>query len=132
MVSMDWPMLYGDNEDGSPPSFGSYTRQTGQDYNTADVAITGFDQDRSFVLTLFRAQAYQFLSTQTLYAAGITSHAIGGSLAIEQSPTYSTTPSSSAVIQIGPATSGIKFSCYLNRDSQRRTFPGNAPGSRFV
>src|SRR5581483_7861147 len=79
-----------------------------------------------------RAQAYQFLSTQTLYAAGITSHAIGGSLAIEQSPTYSTTPSSSAVIQIGPATSGIKFSCYLNRDSQRRTFPGNAPGSRFV
>ena len=92
MVQMGWPAVYGPGESGSSPTFTAFTRANGQAYNRGDVTITGFDQDKSFVLTLVRAQGRQFHGQAGLNAVYMTSHAIGGSLGIEQSKTFGSTP----------------------------------------
>jgi hypothetical protein len=139
MVHSTWLALYGANY-GTPATFTTPTRLTGQDYNTADVVSASFDLIRSFVWTAGRAQIPQPYANGTNYHTIITSHAIGGTLAMEQSPTASqgnqiavaeTTLTGTAVFQIGPTTTGVKFTNYVNRDDRRRVAPGNAPGTEF-
>lgn len=133
MVQMGWPAIYGPGESGSSPTFANYVRQYGQCYNRGDVKVTGFDQDRSWVLTVVRAQGRQFSgSSGGLNAYAQTSHVIGGSFALEQNKTFTSVPSTSCSVQVGPATTGVKFSLRLNRDGKRRSFPGNAPGSQML
>lgn len=140
MVQMMWPFIWGPGEyaaaGNTSPTFAGFTKQYGQCYTRADCKITGFDQDKSWVLALVHAQARQFqaptVSLNTgLNAVAMTSHSVGGSLAIERSKTGTTVPSSTCSIQIGPATTGVKFTLYVNVDRVRKSFPGNAPGSVF-
>jgi len=138
-VTMSWLAIY-PAEEGSPDTFSVPTRQTGRDYDTGDVTSTSLDLLRSFQLTVARGQAPQSIANGTYYLTAISSHAIGGSLLIEQSPTASQgnqvavgadTLAGTIVFQIGPSSTGIKFTCYVVRQNRRRTSPGNAPGTEF-
>ncbi len=138
-VSMSWLAIY-PAEEGSPDTFAVPTRVTGKDYDTGDVTSTSLDLLRSFTWTAGRAQAPQAIADGTYYLVKITSHSLGGTLSVEQSPTESggnqvavgaNTLNGTIVFQIGPATTGVKFTNYVNRDSRRRSSPGNAPGTEF-
>jgi len=138
-VSMSWLAIY-PAEEGSPDTFAAPTRVTGKDYDTGDVTSTSLDLLRSFTWTAGRAQAPQAIADNTYYLVKITSHSLGGTLSVEQSPTASggnqvavaaNTLNGTIVFQIGPSSTGVKFTCYVNRDSRRRVSPGNAPGTEF-
>lgn len=138
-VIMTWLAIY-QAEQGSPASFATPTRVTGKDYDTGDVSSTSLDLLRSFTWTMGRGQAPQNIADGTYLAAAISSHGIGGSLSVEQSPTASQgnqvavatgTLSGTIVFQIGPATTGVKFTSYVVRSAHRRMSPGNAPGTEF-
>lgn len=138
-VSMSWLAIY-PAEEGSPDSFSTPTRLTGRDYDTGDVTSTSLDLLRSFTWTAGRAQAPQAIADGSYYLVDISSHSLGGTLSVEQSPTASqgnqvavgaNTLQGTVIFQIGPATTGVKVICYVNRDSRRRSSPGNAPGTEM-
>ncbi|HXJ43183.1 MAG TPA: hypothetical protein VNH18_28140 [Bryobacteraceae bacterium] len=138
-VGMSWLAIY-PAEEGSPATFAAPTRVTGRDYDTGDLSSTSLDLLRSFVWTAGRAQAPQPYANGTYYFGAISSHSLGGTLSIEQSPTASQgnqvavaadTLVGTVVFQVGPSSTGVKFTNYVKRDSQRRASPGNAPGTEF-
>lgn len=138
-VGMSWLAIY-PAEEGSPATFATPTRYTGKDYDTGNVTSTSLDLLRSFTWTAGRAQAPQAFASGTYYFTSISSHSLGGTLSIEQSPTASQgnqvavaadTLAGTIVFQIGPASTGVKITNYVNRDSGRRASPGNAPGTEF-
>ena len=139
-VGMQWLAIY-PAEEGAPATFATPTRVTGRDYDTGDVTSSSLDLLRSFTWTAGRAQAPQPIADNTYFFTAITSHSLGGTLSVEQSPTASqgnqvavaaNTVVGTIVFQVGPVTTGVKFTNYVKRDSARRGSPGNAPGTLFV
>jgi len=132
-----WTFISG-AEQGSPDTFAAPTRVTGLDYAVADMTSASWDLMRSWNINIVRGQQYQMYGDGTRYATAITSHAIGGILTMEQGPTASQgnqvaaatdTLSGSGILIIGPSTTRVKITAYVNRDSRRRVVQSGNQGS---
>lgn len=116
LVNASGPGVFGESEKGTPTSFSTPTVDFGQNYNTSDVVITGADQVRAFSFTLLRGQGQMMEADGTLYPITVASGKAGGLFTLEQSGTFGTTFTSTITIQIGPATTGVKFVFSLDLD----------------
>ena len=117
MCQLTFCGLYGDvDTNPSPPTVSSFNAPSGgQDYGTADVAITGADQVDGLTISLLRAQAVQQTATGTVYGNAVTSGATGGTVSIAQSYTATTTAPTS--ISIGTTGNhGINIAFVINLD----------------
>lgn len=118
MLQMTSCGIFGDSDDGSPPTVAAYTTNTGQEYGTSDVVIVGADQVDALTISLMRAQGQQMTSNGTVNPNAVSSGMSGGSVAITQSSTATQTAFSS--ITIGPSTTGVKIAAVTNLDSYTR------------
>lgn len=118
MMTLSGPCLYGDSEKSPPTSFSTPTVDPGENLNTADVTISGFDLSRSFGITIVRGQGQQPFSTGDLYMSNVSSGKIGGIFMLEQSPTAIAVPTTTISIVIGSVT----FDFDIDRDESVTDF----------
>jgi hypothetical protein len=139
LVRQQWVAIYG-GEKGSPATFTAPTRVTGQGYDTASFATSSVDLVRSFVHAFGRMQKPQNYGDNTYYAAAITTHSLTGTMTLEQGPTSSqgnqiaaaeNTVTGTLAYQIGPATTGVKITTYVNRNSKRQNHEGSNDSTLF-
>lgn len=121
IVDIGMIFCYGDHggapQDPSPPTFSAAATDAGQLTHKGQIVWTGADQVRGMDLAMTREQGYVFEDDGTLNAVDIATGFFGGGLALPQSSTFTTTPSSTVTVAIGAAAAGVQFVCALNRDS---------------
>jgi len=136
---MNFVSLY-PQEEGTPATFANPTALTGQAYGPADFTSTSFDQHRSSIISVVRGLKIQNIGDGTRYGAYISTRAMGGTFTLEEIPTAeqgtllaatANTQYGTAVCVIGPSTTGVQWTLYVNRDTRRYSSQGNQPGTMF-
>lgn len=121
-ISIDSVGIYGNNEKSTPTSFtppsnpdaGQLIDITKVDYNsTMDLVV-------SWQLMVMIRLRWRPPVPGTVYSQGIACGPLRGTFVVEQSPTYSVSPSSAATLKIGSAGAGVQLAMLLDPDDDNQ------------